>query len=111
MSQSFTALKKLFHLSGKIVHRVRHHGLMNILLWSVYQVSWRLRERRLGIVTGEFSHKFRQRDDGECVAYEPISYKCFDLIMEKLPDLSAVRTTRKNPRAKKECSLKDLPGT
>lgn len=85
MPQEFTALKKLFHLPDKIVHRVRHHGLMNMLLWCVYQVSWRLRERRLGIVTGEFSHKFRQRDEGECVAYEPIGYKCFDLIMEQLP--------------------------
>ncbi len=85
MSQEFTALKKMFHLSGKIIHRVRHRGLMNMLRWSVYQVSWRLRERRLGIVTGEFSHEFQQGDEGECRGYEPIDYKCFDLIMEQLP--------------------------
>ena len=59
MSQEFTALQKLFQLSGKIVHRVRHLGLMNMLRWCVYLVGWRLRERRLGIVTGEFSHEFQ----------------------------------------------------
>lgn len=84
MSQAYTIPQKLLQLPGKLFRRLRQHGPLNLVQWYFYQFSWRFRERRLGIDTGEFSHGFQLGDEGQCRGYEPIDHKCFDIIMDHL---------------------------
>ncbi len=73
MSEAYTIPQKLIRMPGKMFRRLRQDGPGNIVQWSLYQLSWRFRERRLEIDTREFSHGFQVGDDGQCVGYEPIA--------------------------------------
>jgi len=84
MSERSTALQKLVRLPGMLVVRLRRQGPINAVRWSFYQLSWRLRERRLGIDTGEVSRGLEIGDQGEHHGYEPIDYRCFDIVMAHL---------------------------
>jgi len=92
MSERFSFTTKLARLPAKIVERVRRRGIVDAGLWCLYQVSWRWREWTLGLSTDEFADGIQLGDDGECIGYEPIDYRCFDIILNHVGDQPAKDT-------------------
>lgn len=86
MSEQVSFAHKIFQLPVKLVDRIRRRGLLNMASWSLYQLRWRYREWSLGIRSDEFSDDIVQGDVGDCNGYEPIDYKCFDIILEHIID-------------------------
>ncbi|HMP79141.1 MAG TPA: class I SAM-dependent methyltransferase [Pirellulaceae bacterium] len=86
MSLKFT-LEKLRQQPGRMTKRIREQGLWTFLRWSVYQLQFRRRERRLGINTLEHAYGINVwgKDGGQY--YDPIDYQCLDIILQYLnPD-------------------------
>lgn len=88
MSPREPVWSKILGLPGKVIKRSRQRGLLDVLGWSWYQVSWRWREWRLGLGTREFAHGVVVEDAGDCHGYEPIDYLCFDRVMEYFSPIS-----------------------
>jgi SAM-dependent methyltransferase len=80
--------KKFAELPAKISKRTRQRGLLNVAGWCYYQCSWRVRDWQLGARTNEFDHGVVVGDDGECNGYEPIDYRCFDIVLDYLQPIT-----------------------
>ncbi len=86
MSLKFT-IEKLRQQPGRMTKRIREQGLGTFCKWSVYQLRFRLRERRLGIDTLEHAYGINIWGKNGGQYYDPIDYNCLDLILNYMqPD-------------------------
>jgi len=83
MSRYVSLANKLLRLPAKLFDRCRERGLLETCDWLLYQGTSRFREWRLGIQTGEFDG-LQVGDEGDHHGYEPVEFRCFDLIMQRL---------------------------
>ncbi len=74
----------LLGLPAKVVRRLRDRGLADTLDWAGYQLSWRYREWRLGIETTGFIPWYELGEDPDHQSYEPIDFRCFDIVLDYL---------------------------
>jgi len=84
MTRKRNLLEKIASGPLRVWTRLREDGFWNTLQWCLYQCEWRLRERALGINTREFAHGVVVGDDGCCNGYEPVDFRCFDIVMQHL---------------------------
>lgn len=84
MSENVSVTRKISHLPAKIVSKIQEYGFVGALHWLTYQFTWRWREWRLGLRTGELDLGIIQPDEGENKGYEPVDYLCFDILMEHI---------------------------
>lgn len=84
MSEKTSVIRKISNFPAKIVSKAQEYGPIGVLDWLSYQFTRRWREWRLGMRAGEFDMGIAQADDGENNAYEPVDYRCFDIIMDHI---------------------------
>ncbi|MDP6446236.1 MAG: class I SAM-dependent methyltransferase [Pirellulaceae bacterium] len=74
--------RKLADLPNRLARRWRRRGARDAIGWSCHQAAWRLREWRLGINTRERAYGLETDDEGERHCYEPMDYKCLDILLD-----------------------------
>ena len=74
----------LLHPLSRLLARLRDDGISRSLQWLWYHLRWRMRERMLGVDTGEQAFGVVVDDDGENHCYEAIDTRCFELILDSL---------------------------
>jgi SAM-dependent methyltransferase len=86
MSLKFV-IQKLQQQPMRIRKRLRAGGVGETIGWFTYQISWRFRERRLGIDTWEHAYGLDVNGTGGGQYYDPVDSRCFDTILDHLsPD-------------------------
>ncbi len=75
-------IEKLQQQPMRISKRIREHGVGNLFAWSLYQMQFRLRERRLGINTMEHAYGINIWGKNGGQYYDPIDYRCLDIILD-----------------------------
>lgn len=77
-------LEKLAGIPSKLVLKARELGPVGMIQWILYQFTRRWQEWRLGLRTGQFDLGVEQAEEGENNAYEPVDYRCFEIIMNSV---------------------------
>ncbi|MBX3422399.1 MAG: methyltransferase domain-containing protein [Pirellulaceae bacterium] len=81
MSLKFT-IEKLRQQPSRMTKRIREQGLGTFVHWSLYQLKFRRRERKLGIDTLEHAYGINVWGKNGGQYYDPIDYNCLDLILD-----------------------------